>query len=270
MIGGGYIYKLSSQTSGKSYVGYTTSTPEKRFQQHVNSANQRDGKGCRHLNNAIVMYGPDDFIIEHLFHSADASVDELKRLEAEMISQHDTLDPHGYNLTTGGDGFSGGVMPLAAREQLSMQHRIYNRGDDLGLNVCKWDQGKTPGFVVKVPGKAWKYFTNPALTYDERRDAAKSYRDSLINGGEELPTRSKKAELPYDLPEYTYYKKTQDGFNIAVNGVSKNFVAKGQLHRNLFRAMKAYISLVDPEVDDINWLKAYNIIEELRVEFNFE
>ena len=269
-MSGGYVYKLTSRTSGKSYVGYTTKTPEERFKGHVKKAGLHDNEGCRHLNNAINAYTAEDFIIETLFHSPDCSVDELKRIEVNMIELHDTLDPNGYNLTKGGDGFSGGIMPITAREQLSDKHRIYNIDDDLGLNVCNWSQGSTPGFVVKVLGKDWKYFTDLNMTYEQRRIEAKAYRDHLLSGGNEKPRRTKKDMLPYDLPDHVYYKSTQDGFNVDLNGVRKNYVTKGKLHLNLFKAMKYYISVIDPDVDDTNWLKAYNIMEELSENFGFE
>lgn len=268
-MAGGYIYKLTSRTSRKSYVGYTTKTPEERFAKHVHKAQLRDGEGCRHLNNAINLYTPGDFIVATLFYSATATIEELKQMEVHMIEEHNTKDPHGYNLTVGGDGFSGGVMPLSAREQLSVNHRIFNAGDDLGLNVCNWDQGNTRGFVVKVPGKDWKYFTDPTKTYEQRRDEAKAYRDHLLAGGEQKQKRTKKHELPYDLPDYVYYKSTQDGFNVNIGGVNKNYVTKGKMHHNLFKAMKYYTEAVDPNIDDVNWLKAYNIIEELAEEFKF-
>ena len=98
---GGCIYKLTSRTSGKSYVGYSTKTARQRFAKHVTKAFQQDGEGCRHLNNAIVKYGPDDFIVETLFQSDHYSVELLKAMEVEMIDVHNTLNPNGYNLTRG-------------------------------------------------------------------------------------------------------------------------------------------------------------------------
>ncbi len=160
-------------------------------------------------------------------------------------------------------------MPLTARQTLSDNHRVLNLDDDLGLNVCTWNQSNTLGFVVKVHERRWAYFTDPNMTYEQRRDEAKLYRDHLMAGGEEKPMRTQKDNLGYKLPEYTYYKSTQDGFNVDIGGKRKNFVAKGKFHHNLFRAMTYYITVVDPDIDDVNWLKASDIIEELKEEFGF-
>jgi hypothetical protein len=161
-------------------------------------------------------------------------------------------------------------MPLSAREQLSDNRRKFDIDGDLGLNVCVWNQGITPGFLVKVPGKDWKYFTNPSITYDERREEAKKYRDLLLAGGDEKPRRNKKNQLPYDLPDYVYYKSTQDGFNVNKNGHNKNFVTKNELHKNLFKAMNFYLTITDADIDDVNWMNAYTIIEDLKIEFGFK
>lgn len=94
------IYLITSKTSGKSYVGQTNSTAEKRWRKHLNEVSRR--VGCRALYSAIKKYGVDDFSIVTL-QTGDFTRSELNRLEQQYIQKQNTIAPHGYNLTTGGD-----------------------------------------------------------------------------------------------------------------------------------------------------------------------
>jgi group I intron endonuclease len=89
----GIIYKLTSP-SGKSYIGLTKQTIEKRLWKHKRS--QR----CRLLQKAIKKYGFDSFKVEVL--DANVPHEKLGDLEKKRIAEHKTLAPNGYNLSTGG------------------------------------------------------------------------------------------------------------------------------------------------------------------------
>lgn len=213
------------------------------------------------LDNAIAKYGADDFIVETIL---ECPVEELDAKEIDLIEFHKTyVDDGGYNLTRGGAGFTGS-MPDEFNRRQSENMRIHCLDENLGMHVAYWPGTKTDGYVVKVPEYDWKYFCDPNMTKDERREAAKSYRDELANGGREKDRRTKKDTLGYELPDYVYYKQTQDGFNIDIPGKSrKNFVKKGDMKYNLKRAMQYYMNNVEYEVDPKNWERAYFICEEL-------
>src|SRR3989304_5679547 len=94
------IYIIKSKTSGKSYIGQTNKTAEKRWKSHLIECRRREG--CRALYAAIKKYGEEDFDISTL-ESGDFTREELNILEKKHICAHQTLSPSGYNLTTGGD-----------------------------------------------------------------------------------------------------------------------------------------------------------------------
>ena len=95
----GSIYKITNTLNGKSYIGQTIHDAEKkRIRYHF------DGHGNRVLKNAIKKYGREAFTFEILH---DGIIPEfLNTLEIEAIAKFNTIAPHGYNLTTGGESSS--------------------------------------------------------------------------------------------------------------------------------------------------------------------
>lgn len=256
----GTIYQLRSRTSRKSYYGQTINTPEYRYVQHVKEARLTPDSGCRHLNAAINLYGADDFEIITI---GVYPVEELDAREIAIIAENDAMNT-GYNLTAGGGGFRG-KMPEAFNEKQSETMRRHYLDWELGRCVCYWKNGSVEGFLVKIPGKATKYFTDSHMTMEEKAELAKAYRDHVKAGGAEKPQRAKKANLPYKLPPYVYYKSTQDGFSVEYpNSKKKSCVTKGQLEENLFRAMEYYLTLVTIEDGD-RYTTAYDLFNELKV-----
>lgn len=98
----GVIYKITSP-SGKGYVGQTKRPLNKRLERH------RDLKwgNCKLLKRAIVKYGWHTMQVQVLW---TGSNEELDAKEVELIREHGTLAPHGYNALLGGD-----VNPMSAQ-----------------------------------------------------------------------------------------------------------------------------------------------------------
>lgn len=97
----GLVYKLTNTKNGKGYVGLSMVAFKKRMQGHKSKA--LSGKmtlGCRALNNAIRKHGWDAFRAEIL--RGGVPVADLPALERQMIAEHCTLAPQGYNLHPGG------------------------------------------------------------------------------------------------------------------------------------------------------------------------
>ncbi len=95
------IYKHTSKTSGKSYIGFTTTTTKKRFMSHLHRAS----KGSKtHFHNALRKYGKDDFVTTILV-TASCLV-SARKAEISCIEYYDTYNS-GYNMTTGGEGTIG-------------------------------------------------------------------------------------------------------------------------------------------------------------------
>ena len=94
----GCIYEVTNTVNNKIYIGQTTKTVARRWQQHLSAA--KTTKETNALHNAIRKYGPDKFTIELV--TTASSREELDRLEQTYISGFNTLSPHGYNLKNGG------------------------------------------------------------------------------------------------------------------------------------------------------------------------
>lgn len=95
----GYIYKITNNINGNVYIGQTTGTIEKRFNEH-----KRDAiKGCQYaLHRAMRKYGIDNFSIEEI---EECLAEELNDREIYWISFYDSYY-QGYNMTIGGSAFS--------------------------------------------------------------------------------------------------------------------------------------------------------------------
>lgn len=86
-----FIYKITNNINGKSYIGKTTKTAEERYKEHQYNHKQ----GQTHLYRAMRKHGIDNFSI-----SVVEQTENLNEREKYWIS---TLSPE-YNMTIGGDG----------------------------------------------------------------------------------------------------------------------------------------------------------------------
>ena len=103
MIKLGFIYKVTNNINGKSYIGQTTLPIEIRFKQHLVDS-KREQKCSRPFYEAINKYGSDNFKLS-LIEEVDNSL--LNEREKFWI-QHDKTyvgfpNCNGYNATLGGD-----------------------------------------------------------------------------------------------------------------------------------------------------------------------
>jgi len=107
----GCIYKATSRTTGKSYIGMTMRTMRYRRYQHTSD---RD-TGVFH--KAIRKYGKEDFVWEELYTCDDEEI--LYQKEIEFIELHKTHLPNGYNMAAGGRG--------SPRVAFTDERRYYNK-----------------------------------------------------------------------------------------------------------------------------------------------
>lgn len=115
----GTIYCIICLSSGKWYFGQTTVDINKRWYQHLKSAE----RGCNYkLSRAIRKYGSKNFTIEEVISVEASSLQALKAkldfLERHFIQKYDTRR-NGYNLTDGGDGVLGYEFPEEVRKKMS-------------------------------------------------------------------------------------------------------------------------------------------------------
>ena len=94
-----YIYCITNLVNGKKYVGKTTYSITKRFQEHCKERT-KERYEKRPLYAAMNKYGVENFIVEQLVECDEL---ELNSYECLFISQLNTYH-YGYNATKGGDG----------------------------------------------------------------------------------------------------------------------------------------------------------------------
>ncbi len=92
-------YLLTSNVTGKQYVGITIRSLAARWKRHCQDA--RAGSSTA-LHRAIRKHGETSFEVREVANFCDLLA--AKDGEVKLIAQHQTLAPHGYNLTRGGDG----------------------------------------------------------------------------------------------------------------------------------------------------------------------
>lgn len=95
-----FIYKATSTTTGKIYIGQTSQTLQERINQHNSHAYGHQYN--YHFHNAIRKYGAEDFNYE-IIEDNITSKDVLNERERYWISYYNSYY-EGYNSTMGGDG----------------------------------------------------------------------------------------------------------------------------------------------------------------------
>lgn len=89
------LYKITNIVNGKSYIGQSID-PKHRFVSHISRAkNDSDNSP---IHSAIKKYGKENFELEILEWS-----ENYNQREKELIIEHNTLSPNGYNVASGGE-----------------------------------------------------------------------------------------------------------------------------------------------------------------------
>lgn len=96
----GYIYCITNLINGKQYIGKTTYSVTKRFQEHC-SDSKRERCEKRPLYDAMNKYGIENFKVECLEEVDDCILSDR---EIYWINELQTYGSKGYNATKGGDG----------------------------------------------------------------------------------------------------------------------------------------------------------------------
>lgn len=93
-----YIYKITNTVNGKSYIGKTTFSIDKRWKQHINKFKQGVDRHFL-IYSAIEEYGLENFVVEEIEKVKD--VYQLNEREKYWIKYFDTYN-NGYNGNKGG------------------------------------------------------------------------------------------------------------------------------------------------------------------------
>jgi len=128
------IYKATSKTSGKSYIGLTTLTVRERKRSHKYLSKHKKAKAF-HL--AIAEYGWEDF--EWTVLCRVQSTKMMNFMECHYIKSLGTRVPDGYNMASGGHYFKHSV---ESRNKMSESHKGYTPTDEARRNMSLASKGR--------------------------------------------------------------------------------------------------------------------------------
>lgn len=142
----GFLYRLTFP-NGKAYIGITTGTVRKRFNDHVCASTRATNTFAVH--RAIKKYGRESVKVETL---ATASFDCLKDIEVRAIAVFGTKAPNGYNLTDGGDGTIGVIRSKETLANMRAAQLGSTRTDETKANMRAAKLGKkfSPEHKAKI------------------------------------------------------------------------------------------------------------------------
>lgn len=143
------VYCHLNKVNGKRYIGITSQKPNERF---------RNGNGYKsspHFYRAIQTYGWESF--EHQILCNDLSEDEAKEKEKAFIAKYNTMDSRfGYNLTPGGEGYSGKNNPWfgkhhseESKQKMSKQRKGVPKTEEWKKKISEANKGKVVSETTK-------------------------------------------------------------------------------------------------------------------------
>ena len=218
---GPLIYLLTFP-NGKKYVGQTSTSFEVRMTKHKSSSKLKESSGCRFLNAAIRKYGWKNVTKEILIY---CDSDNLDYYENKFINLHDTLEPTGYNLMTGGN--SNKSMSQSTKDKTRLSHirnSIYKNKDRISY-----------GCIVKFKsrdGNEIKYaiVDHPVCEYmcfNDYDDALVYMQDCNIKG----------QSMGIDCSEYDYFNDDNE-----YNTQNTHFDIKYVLNQLVSQISKEHLS----------------------------
>lgn len=172
----GCIYKLTFR-SGKSYIGQTVRSLTTRITAHRNAASTGSTLA---VHCAWREHGSPS--VQVLVDSDDAT--DLHRMEMQLIADHGTRSPGGYNISEGGDTSPSKSPDVAAKIALKATGRKWSEEKKLQMAQSMRERWKDPEYRARVSASLSSGWT------DERRVAV-GKRLSAISAGRKLSHETK-------------------------------------------------------------------------------
>lgn len=140
----GIIYLIINKENGNKYVGQTTQSMNKRWQQHITESKKMSQKP---LHRAFRKYGVDKFIIREI---DECDISLLNEREKYWINYYNTFNSsNGYNATSGGDST---VFSDEVKKKLSKTMSNIERSGEWVDNIKK-------SLVEKSKKQPWGFLT---------------------------------------------------------------------------------------------------------------
>ena len=135
----GFVYMITNTVNQKHYIGISIHEPVNgRIKRHLAGYG-----GNRLLTHALKKYGKESFTYEIL--EQNVFPDLLPSLEVSYIAKLNTVAPHGYNLTTGGDG--GKVPCEETRKKMSKSQKGRKHTEVTKRKISEKNKGeKNPNY----------------------------------------------------------------------------------------------------------------------------
>lgn len=166
------IYKHTNTITNKAYVGYTSSTLEKRFDRHI----QDTKRGSQlYFHRSIRKHGIDCWTSEVLCECK--SLHKAWTQECEMIAKYDTFGKNGYNMTAGGGGPTGRTMSEEDKQKSRLWHLRFRHTEESKKFMKKK--------FTKLRGRSVNQYTKNGLyitTFDSCVQAAESLGNKKLCG----------------------------------------------------------------------------------------
>jgi group I intron endonuclease len=132
------IYKSTNTITGKSYIGQTIKTLNRRKAEHKWTSSSTNSKSS-HFHNTIRKYGWDNF--EWSILCECDTKEELDGMEYHYIIQYDSYH-NGYNLTWGGEGTHGYSHTERTKRAISKANKGKIHSDEWRLNHTNTLKGR--------------------------------------------------------------------------------------------------------------------------------
>jgi len=139
----GVIYRVYCTINGKSYIGQTIRTIEKRKYSHFNSSYSSNASDYNvYFHRAIRKHGKENFI--WMIAKEDIPVEELNWYEIYYVNYYSAFGPYGYNETRGGEGARGYKITKEAKKKMSEAKKGKPLSEEHKKKISEAGKGK-PG-----------------------------------------------------------------------------------------------------------------------------
>ena len=187
------LYRITCKISGKKYIGYTSQSIEKRWQQHICDSKVRPEYI---FHRAINKYGSENFLVEKV--AEYETREEALAHEIICIANENTLKPNGYNICPGGQ--YGGFCYLSHENR----RKIAEKASRTRVSRMSESDKKEKARQLRA-GRIAAELQNPNKMKEAARKAIQTKRNlGMVNQRAELVKQKKKlaTQPPSGLCEY--------------------------------------------------------------------
>ena len=187
------MYLITFKTSGKSYVGISSKSAAHRWKAHIKPGNKFP------IGRAFQKYGVADATLTILA-KCDTWI-ELCALELAAIAEHNTMSPHGYNATFGGQNGRFGIKHTAeTRAKISKIKKITSGTPEARVKMSEAAKRRLESPEVRA---AWSITSSSGAKkqWAETRESLLATRKISHAKPEFRASQREKAKKQFSTPE---------------------------------------------------------------------